>query len=184
MAEKNPLVNHRIRATEVRVIDPDGEQLGVISLEEALQKAEEFGLDLVEVAPQATPSVCKIMDYGKYKYQQKKRTSEAKKNSSRVELKELKLRLKTDDHDIATKLKHARKFLDQNNKVKFTVMFKGREARRPEFAEDMLLDIADQLMDVADVEQPPKLEGHNMTMLVGPGGTTPPDEDEQQDQQA
>ena len=179
MAEKQPMVNRRIRAKEVRVIDPEGNQLGILTIEEALAKTDEFGLDLVEVAPMARPPVCRIMDYGKFKYQQKKRTAEAKKKTSRVELKEIKLRLKTDTNDINTKLRHARKFLDARNKVKFTIMFRGRESRRPEFAEDILLDIAEALSDVADIEQPPKQEGRNMSMMVTPGGKPPEPEEEE-----
>lgn len=170
MAEKEPRINHRIRATEVRVIDPEGEQLGVVSLEDALDRADDLGLDLVEVAPNARPPVCRIMDFGKYKYQQKKRSAEAKKKSSRVELKEVKFRPKTDSHDIETKLRHARKFLEARNRVKFTVMFRGREMAHPELAEEMLLECADALADIADVDQRPKMEGRNMTMLLSPGG--------------
>lgn len=178
MAEKDPRINHRIRATEVRVIDPEGNQLGVVSLDDALEKAEDFGLDLVEVAPNARPPVCRIMDFGKYKYQQKKRSAEAKKKSSRVELKEVKFRPKTDSHDIETKLRHARKFLEARNRVKFTVMFRGREMAHPELAEEMLIECAAALADIADVEQRPKMEGRNMTMLVTPGGRPQQEEEE------
>lgn len=177
MAEKDPRINHRIRASEVRVIDPEGNQVGVVDLEDALEKADDFGLDLVEVAPNANPPVCRIMDFGKYKYQQKKRDNEAKKNSSRVELKEVKFRPKTDTHDIETKLRHARKFLEERNRVKFTVMFRGREMAHPQIAEDMLYECAEALSDVADLEQKPRMEGRNMTMFVVPGGK-PKEEDD------
>lgn len=177
MAEKDPRINHRIRTPEVRVIDPEGNQLGVITIEDALERAEEAGLDLVEVAPNARPPVCKIMDFGKYKYQQKKRSAEAKKKSSRVELKEVKLRPKTDSHDVETKLRHARKFLEERNRVKFTVMFRGREMAHPEIPEGMLLECAAALADVADMEQRPRMEGRNMTMLLTPGGKPQTDED-------
>lgn len=177
MAERDPRINHRIRAPEVRVIDPDGTQLGVMSIDEAMDKADEFALDLVEVAPQARPPVCRIMDYGKYKYQQKKRSSDAKKNASRVELKEVKLRPKTDKHDIETKLRHARKFLEARNRVKFTIMFRGREITHPELAEQMLIEAADALSDIANVDQTPRLEGRNMTMFLSPGGSGPEDDD-------
>ena len=178
MAEKDPRINHRIRAPEVRVIDPEGNQLGVVTLDDALEKAEDFGLDLVEVAPNARPPVCRIMDFGKYKYQQKKRSAEAKKKSSRVELKEVKFRPKTDSHDIETKLRHARKFLEARNRVKFTVMFRGREMAHPELPEQMLVECAQALSDVADVEQRPKMEGRNMTMLLTPGGKAPVEDED------
>lgn len=168
MAEKDPRINHRIRAPELRVIDPEGEQLGILDLDDALDRAEEFGLDLVEVAPQARPPVCRIMDYGKYKYQQKKRSAEARKKSSRVELKEVKLRPKTDTHDFETKVRKARAFLAEGNKVKFTVMFRGREITHPEIAYDMMDRAADDLEDVATVEQDAKMEGRNMTMMLTP----------------
>lgn len=179
MAEKDPRINHRIRATEVRLIDPDGNQLGVVELDDALEKADDWGLDLVEVAPNAKPPVCRIMDFGKYKYQQKKRDAEAKKKSSRVELKEVKFRPKTDTHDIETKLRHARRFLEERNRVKFTVMFRGREMAHPGIAEEMLIECAEDLSDVANVEQRPKMEGRNMTMLLTPGGKPKTEEEEE-----
>lgn len=168
MAEKDPRINHRIRSPELRVIDPEGEQLGILDLDDALDRAEEFGLDLVEVAPQARPPVCRIMDYGKYKYQQKKRSAEARKKSSRVELKEVKLRPKTDKHDFNTKVRKARAFLEEGNKVKFTVMFRGREITHPEIAYDMMDKAADLLEEVAAIEQDAKMEGRNMTMMLTP----------------
>lgn len=170
MTDHDPRINRRIRAPQVRVIDPEGEQLGILDIEEALDRAEHFGLDLVEVAPQAKPPVCRIMDFGKYKYQQKKRSAESKKKSTRVELKEVKFRPKTDSHDIETKLRHARKFLEERNRVKFTVMFRGREMAHPDIPREMLLACAEALSDVADMEQAPKMEGRNMTMLMTPGG--------------
>ena len=177
MADNDPRINRRIRTPQVRVIDQDGEQLGIIPIEDALERSEEAGLDLVEVAPQARPPVCKIMDFGKYKYQQKKRDAESKKKSSRVELKEVKFRPKTDSHDIETKLKHARRFLEARNRVKFTVMFRGREMAHPEIPRAMLYKCAEALSDVADMEQSPKMEGRNMTMMMTPGGKPPTDED-------
>ncbi|MFU8803919.1 MAG: translation initiation factor IF-3 [Bradymonadaceae bacterium] len=176
MSEKDPRVNRRIRATEVRVIDPDGEQLGIMSVDDALERAEGFGLDLVEVAPNAKPPVCRIMDYGKYKYQQKKRTAEARKKTSRVELKEVKLRPKTDEHDFQTKLRRARGFLEENNKVKITVMFRGREITHPEIARDMLQRAAEILADAAQIEQSARMEGRNMIMYLSPS-TKKPDSD-------
>lgn len=156
----------------MRVIDPDGQQLGIMSALDALDQAEDFGLDLVEVAPQARPPVCKIMDYGKYKYQQKKRSSDARKKGARVELKEVKLRPKTDDHDIQTKLKHARRFLSANNKVKVTIMFRGREITHPEIAQNILARAAEDLSDIAQIEQSARMEGRNMTMILSARPTT------------
>ncbi len=161
-----PRLNESIRAVEVRVIDPDGDQLGVMSVDDALEKAEEYELDLVEVAPSARPPVCRIMDYGKYKYQQKKRSADARKKGARVELKEIKLRPKTDEHDLQTKLRHARRFLENHNKVKITVNFRGREITHPEIAREMLERAAEQLSDVSDVEQPARMEGRNMVMML------------------
>ncbi len=163
-----PRINGRIRVRtpEVRVIDPDGEQLGIMSVDDALEQSERFGLDLVEVAPKAKPPVCRIMDYGKFKYQQNKKASEAKKKGARVELKEIKLRPKTDDHDVETKLRHARRFLEKNNKVKISIMFRGREITHPEIAREMLERAAEELADVSEVEQPPRMEGRNMTLLL------------------
>lgn len=150
------------------MIDPDGEQLGIMSSDDALEKAESFGLDLVEVAPQARPPVVRIMDYGKFKYQQKKRTAEARKKSSRVELKEVKFRPKTDEHDFQTKLRRARRFLEENNKVKLTVMFRGREITHPEIARTMLQRAAEELADAAQIEQSARMEGRNMTLFLTP----------------
>lgn len=163
-----PRLNHRIRAREVRLIDPEGNQLGIMSSQEALEQAESYELDLVEVAPQARPPVCKIMDYGKYKYQQKKREADARRKGARVELKEIRLRPRTDEHDLMTKVGKARKFLEENNKVKITVHFRGREITHPEIGREMLERAAEELEDVSQVEQPPRLEGNrNMTMLLG-----------------
>jgi len=161
-----PRRNKQIRAREVRVIDPDGEQLGIMSSDEALEHAERFDLDLVEVAPQARPPVCRIMDYGKFKYQQKKKSSDAKKKGAKVELKEIKLRPKTDEHDFMTKIKKARKFLEKNNRVKVTIMFRGREITHPEIARRMLERAAEELSDVSDIEQHPRMEGRNMTLML------------------
>jgi len=161
-----PRRNKQIRAREVRVIDPDGEQLGIMSSDEALEHAERFDLDLVEVAPQARPPVCRIMDYGKFKYQQKKKSSDAKKKGAKVELKEIKLRPKTDEHDFMTKIKKARKFLEKNNRVKVTIMFRGREITHPEIARRMLERAAEELSDVSDIEHHPRMEGRNMTLML------------------
>jgi translation initiation factor IF-3 len=166
--DNNPRINERIRVPEVRVVDPEGEQLGVMSVEEALEKAASYNLDLVEVAPQAKPPVCRIMDYGKYKYQQKKRSNEARKKTAKVERKEIKMRPKTDDHDFMTKLRHARAFLEEHHKVKITIMFRGREITHPEIAQEMLVRAGQELADIADIEQSARLEGRNMTMGLTP----------------
>jgi translation initiation factor IF-3 len=139
-----------------------------MSLNEALTAAEERGLDLVEVSPNAVPPVCRIMDYGKYKYQASKRAAEAKKKAARVELKEVKMRPKTEEHDFQFKLKNARRFLEEGNKVKVTVMFRGREVTHPEFGRRLLERVADEVKDLGQVESMPSMAGRFMTMVVGP----------------
>ncbi len=161
-------VNHRIRAREIRVIGPDGAQLGVLTPEVALQKAQELSLDLVEVSPTARPPVCKIMDYGKYKYDMKKKAAGAKKNQHASEVKEIKFRPKIEDHDFDTKAGHVSRFLAEGNKVKLTMMFRGREITHADIAKAVLDKVAIKLADVAVIEQYPKLEGRNMTMLLAP----------------
>jgi translation initiation factor IF-3 len=163
-----PRANHRIRVPEVRVIGPDGEMLGVLPTQEALRIAKERDLDLVEVNPKAVPPVCKIMDYGKYKYEEKKKESEARKRQVQVELKEVKLRPKTDDHDMDVKVKHVRRFLEEGNKVKATVRFRGREITHPETAERQLMHIVEAVKDIGLVEQPPRMEVKAMTILLAP----------------
>src|SRR5579884_3208401 len=161
-------VNHRIRVPEVRVIDADGSMLGVLQTHEALRKAQEQGLDLVEVNPKAEPPVCKILDFGKYKYEEKKKQAQARRNQSVVEIKEIKLRPKTDDHDINFKVKAARRFLEAAHKVKFTVRFRGREITRPEKAHEQLDVIVKALEDVANVETRPMMEARAMSLVVAP----------------
>ena len=152
----------------MRVIDPDGNQLGVIPIQSALASAEEFGLDLVEVSPNATPPVCKIMDYGRFKYQQDKKQQEAKKKQSRIQVKEIKVRPKTDTHDLEVKLGHIQKFIEKRNKVKVTVVFRGREITLTERGRELLDLIAENAAEFAAIEQPPKLEGRTMNMVLGP----------------
>jgi len=152
----------------VRVIDPDGNQLGVIPIQAALSSAEEFGLDLVEVSPNASPPVCKIMDYGRFKYQQDKRQQEAKKKQTRIQIKEIKVRPKTDSHDLEVKLGHIQKFIEKKNKVKVTVVFRGREITLTERGKEVLEQISESAGEFASIEQPPKLEGRTMTMVLGP----------------
>lgn len=149
------------------MIAPDGEQLGILPIAVALKKAEEMVLDLVEVGPNSTPPVCKIMDFGKYQYEKSKKMKEGKKKQHTVQLKEIRLRPKTDSHDLETKLKQARKFLEQKNKVKFTVMFRGRELAYKEMGKELLDKVVEELSDVGFPESPIKLEGRRMTLLMG-----------------
>ncbi len=161
-------INHRIRVPEVRVIGPDGGMLGVMPTSEALRAAQEQGLDLVEVNPKAEPPVCKLLDFGKYKYEEKKKAREAKRKQTSVDVKEIKLRPKTDTHDLETKVRAARRFLEWGNKVKFTVRFRGREITHPEKAHEQLDYVVKQVEDLANVEMRPMMEGRTMTLLVGP----------------
>ena len=159
-------INDQIRAREVRVVSDNNEQLGVMSLRSARQIAEERHLDLVEVAPNGRPPVCRIMNYGKYRYEQQKREKEAKKKQKILTLKEVKLRPNIEDHDFYVKMKAAQSFLGEGSKVKVTIMFRGREMSHPELGEKLLMRFADELKDVAHVEKEPKVEGRNMTMVI------------------
>jgi translation initiation factor IF-3 len=150
----------------VRLISPDGEQIGIVSTKEALQKAENYGLDLVEVSPNAKPPVCRIMDFGKYKYEQSKKEKISKKKQHTITVKELRLRPRTDDHDLETKLRHARKFLEQKNKVKITIMFRGREMSYQDFGYELMDKVEESLEDIAKVESEPKMEGRRMIMVL------------------
>ena len=150
------------------MIDEDGSQLGIMNPGQALQFAEERGLDLVEVAPMAKPPVCRIMDYGKYRYEQSKRAQEAKKHQKTVQVKEVKFRPKIDEHDFNFKKNHILRFLKEENKVKATVMFRGREVTHAEIGEQILRRLLDELDDIAAMERGPKLEGHTMTMILSP----------------
>lgn len=162
-------VNGRINAPEVRVIADDGEQLGILTVADAIARAEDVGLDLVEVSATAKPPVCRIMDYGKYRYEQSKKQAEAKKKQATVEIKEIKLRPKTEKHDLDFKIRNIRKFLGQKNKVKVTLRFRGREIVYADtIGKDVLDRIAESLDDVAVVQQAPKVEGRQMVMLVAP----------------
>jgi translation initiation factor IF-3 len=161
-------VNHRIRVPEVRVIDSDGSMLGVLQTHEALRKAQEQGLDLVEVNPKSDPPVCKILDFGKYKYEEKKKAGEAKRKQTVVDIKEIKLRPKTDDHDLNFKVKAARRFLEAGHKVKFTVRFRGREITHPEKAQEQLTYCTQQTEDLANIETRPMMEARAMTVVIAP----------------
>ena len=152
----------------MRVIGPDGTQLGILPTEEALRRSEDLGLDLVEVQPMARPPVCKIMDYGKFKYQQKRKAAEAKKNQHLVEVKEVKFRPKTDKHDFDVKVNRLRRFIGEGNKSKVTIMFRGREIVHPEIGQDVLRRVAEAVADVAVVEMSPRMEGRQMFMVVAP----------------
>jgi translation initiation factor IF-3 len=157
-----------IRAREVRVIGQDGEQLGIMGVAEATQFAAEQGLDLVEVAPDAKPPVCRVMDYGKYKYQQSKRLQQAKKKQKIISVKEIKFRPKTEEHDYQFKTQHVRRFLQDGHKTKVTVVFRGREMAHTDFGRQMLDRVAVDLQDIGAIEQTPRQEGRNMTMVLSP----------------
>lgn len=158
----------RIRADPVRVIAGDGSMLGVMSIREAIRISQESALDLVEVNPKAEPPVCKIMDFGKYKYEEKKKQREAKRKQTVVDIKEIKLRPKTDDHDMAFKLRNARRFVENGNKVKFVVRFRGREIAHPDRAQKQLELLIRELEDLANADGRPTMEGRTMTVLITP----------------
>src|SRR6478609_9915248 len=161
-------VNERIRIREVRLIDDEGNQVGIIATRDALEMARQKGLDLVEVAPNAIPPVCRLMDYGKYRYEQSRKERESRKNQTVVELKEVRIRPKIDDHDLETKGRNAAKFLDGGDKVKLTVLFRGREMAHPDIGKGLLDQLADMLRPHGSIEQTPRLEGRAMTMMLNP----------------
>jgi len=161
-------INWDIRAPEVRVIDADGKQVGILPLKEAMKIAEEKGLDLVEVAPNSQPPVCRVMNYGKYKYQQNKRIQEARKHQTVIHVKEVKVRPRTEEHDFQFKLRHVKRFLDEGNKVKISILFRGREIAHPEFGKEMLNRFVEGVKDLTVIEQAPRLEGRNMVMILAP----------------
>ncbi len=167
-ATNEPRVNRRIRVPRVLVIDEVGNRLGEFLTEDAIRLAEERGLDLIEVAPTARPPVCKISDFGKMKYEKKKREQEAKHNQIQVVLKEIKLRPKTDKHDLQVKLRAARSFLEEGNKVKFTVRFRGRELAHRDIGAQQCVAIAEVLKDLCAVEMPPRMDGRQMFMVLAP----------------
>jgi translation initiation factor IF-3 len=161
-------VNEEIRVREVRVVSPEGEQLGILPIEKALEAANQRGLDLVEVAPEAVPPVCRIMDFGKYKYLQARRQKEARKKQSIIQVKEVKMGPKTDVHDFEFKAKHVRRFLEEGNKAKVTVRFRGREMAHTELGWKMLQKMADALTDIAVIEHNPRMEGRMLSMILSP----------------
>jgi translation initiation factor IF-3 len=161
-------VNNQIRAREVRLITDTNENLGVVSIQKALQLAADRELDLVEVAPNSDPPVCRIMDFGKFQYERAKKEREARKQQKQVEVKEIRLRPKTDDHHRSFKVRDARRWLEEGMKVKVRIRFRGREITYPEIAQDMLREVAEELEDIAVVEQAPNMEGRTMLMVLAP----------------
>jgi len=166
--EDGPRINNDITAKQVRLIDEKGENRGIIAITKALEMADEAGFDLIEISPQANPPVCKILDYGKYKYEMQKRKAEAKKNQKVVETKELKLRPMIDTHDYEVKVKQAKKFLSEGNKVKFTMRYKGREMSANNMGKEVLDRLLEDLEGLCKMEQAPKLEGKQMMMIIAP----------------
>ena len=161
-------INDRIRVPEVRLVGPNGETVGIVRIDDALRLAQEADLDLVEVAPTARPPVCKLMDYGKFKYENAQKAREARRNQSNTVIKEMKLRPKIDQHDYETKKGHVVRFLRQGDKVKITIMFRGREQHRPELGFRLLQRLAEDVIDLGFVESAPKQDGRNMIMVLGP----------------
>ena len=163
---QEPRMNERIRVPDVRLIGAEGEQLGVVPTDDARERAREAGLDLVEVAPTARPPVCRLMDFGKYKYEQRKKQQKAREKQHRIRIKGIRLRPKTDEHDFNVKLERARRFLEQGNKVQVTLLFRGREMAHIDLGRGLLLRFAEELAEVCTVERLPKMEGRRMTLLL------------------
>ncbi|WP_132880369.1 translation initiation factor IF-3 [Tamaricihabitans halophyticus] len=161
-------INERIRVPEVRLVGPNGEQVGIVRIEDALRLAQEADLDLVEVAPQARPPVCKLMDYGKFKYESAQKARESRRNQQLTVIKEQKLRPKIDAHDYETKKGHVSRFLEQGHKVKVTIMFRGREQSRPELGFRLLQRLAEDVAELGFIESNPKQDGRNMIMVLAP----------------
>ncbi len=168
ISNKELQINEQIRDREVRVIGPDGAQLGVMSSRDAQELAYSKNLDLVKIAPQAAPPVCKIIDYGKFRFEQAKREKEARKNQRIVEIKEVRLSLNIDTHDFETKRNHALRFISEGNKVKVSIRFRGREMGHPELGQEIMQRFAGAMSEVANVEKPAKLEGRTMLMFLAP----------------
>ena len=167
-AKEGPRVNREIDVPNVRLIGPDGSMIGVVPIRDALRAAQEVELDLVEVSPNADPPVCKVLDYGKYKYEAQKKKNEARKRQKIIDVKEIKLRPNIDDNDYQVKLRNARRFLDEGDKVKVTMRFRGREMVHQNLGMDVLIRVRDELEEAAKVEQMPKLEGRQMIMVLAP----------------
>src|ERR1700733_48835 len=173
-----PRVNEEIAVPSVRLVDEQGQMVGVVTRNEALGMAERAGLDLVEVAPGADPPVCKVLDYGKFKYEEQKKKNEARKKQKVIEVKEIKLRPSIDDHDYAVKMRSMNKFIEEGDKVKVTMRFRGRELAHQELGMNVLIRVRDDLDQIAKVEQMPRMEGRQMTMVMSPkylaGKSVPP----------
>jgi translation initiation factor IF-3 len=167
-SREGPRVNEEIAIPSVRLVDQDGEMVGVVPIREALERAVQAGLDLVEVAPNAEPPVCKILDYGKYKYEEQKRKNEARKKQKIIEIKEIKLRPTIDENDYQVKMRAMVRFLEEGDKVKVTLRFRGRELAHQDLGMKVLVRVKDDLDAMAKVEQMPKMEGRQMTMVVAP----------------
>lgn len=166
--DTGPRVNDRIRAPEIRLIGAEGENVGVVTPARAMDLAEQAGLDLVEISPNANPPVCKIMDYGKFKYEQQKRESEARKKQKIIEVKEVKFRPNTDKHDYEVKMRNVFKFLENGDKVKVTLRFRGREMAHQDLGRDLLQRVAEDVKEIGKIENMPKMEGRQMVMMIGP----------------
>ncbi len=168
MRETGPRVNDRIRAPEIRLIGPEGENIGVVTPGRALQLAEEAGLDLVEISPSAVPPVCKIMDFGKFKYETQKKEAEARKKQKIIEIKEVKFRPNTDTHDYEVKMRNVIRFLEDGDKVKVTLRFRGREMAHQDLGRVLLDRVAEDVKELGKVESMPRVEGRQMVMMIGP----------------
>ncbi|SIO06535.1 bacterial translation initiation factor 3 (bIF-3) [Rhodovulum sp. ES.010] len=166
--DTGPRVNDRIRVPEIRLIGADGENVGVVPPSRGLELAAQAGLDLVEISPNATPPVCKIMDFGKFKYEQQKRESEARKKQKVIEVKEVKFRPNTDNHDYDVKMRNVVKFLEKGDKVKVTLRFRGREMAHQNLGRELLERVAEDVKEIGKVENMPKMEGRQMIMMIGP----------------
>jgi translation initiation factor IF-3 len=165
---EGPRINDEISSARVRLVDERGEMVGIVGRNEALEMAADAGLDLVEIAPNADPPVCKILDYGKFKYEEQKKKNEARKKQKIIEVKEIKLRPSIDDHDYMVKMRSMNKFIEEGDKVKITMRFRGRELAHQELGMNVLLRVRDDLDEIAKVEQMPRMEGRQMTMVVAP----------------
>ncbi len=168
MRETGPRVNDRIRATEIRLIGPDGENIGVVPPSRGLALAEQEGLDLVEISPNAAPPVCKVMDFGKFKYEQQKREAEARRKQKTIDVKEIKFRPNTNTHDYEVKMRNVRKFLENGDKVKVSLRFRGREMAHQSLGRKLLERVTEDIRAIGRVENMPKLEGRQMIMMIGP----------------
>lgn len=166
--QRKTRINNEIRVKEVRVINPDGDMIGIMATPDAVRRAEQYEMDLVEISPNAKPPVCKIIDYGKYAYELQKREKMQRKNQKQQEMKELRFKPRTDTHDFNFKVKHAREFLEDGNKVKANVMFRGREITHKEFGRKMLEKFIEELSDISKIDSPIKQEGRNMNVILSP----------------